>query len=52
VGGKYANGLEEEKRLERTPHFQEFSGRNLAIANLVLEVARESGHSAAQVALN
>ncbi len=50
--GKYAKGSTEEKRLEKAPSFQKQSERNLAIANAVVEVAKEVGKSPAQVALN
>ncbi len=50
--GKYAKGSTEEKRLEKAPSFQKQSERNLAIANAVVEVAKEAGKSPAQVALN
>ncbi|SRR5581483_5289362 len=50
--GKYAKVSTEEKRLEKAPSFQKQSERNLAIANAVVEVAKEAGKSPAQVALN
>jgi aryl-alcohol dehydrogenase-like predicted oxidoreductase len=53
LSGKYSKGAaKEEKRLEKMPSFKEISTRNLAIADAVVEVAKEAGKSPAQVALN
>jgi aryl-alcohol dehydrogenase-like predicted oxidoreductase len=53
LSGKYSKGAaKEEKRLDKMPSFKEISGRNLAIADAVVEVAKEAGKSPAQVALN
>ncbi len=50
--GKYARGSTGEGRLEKAPSFEKLTERNLAIANTVVEVAKETGKSPAQVALN
>ncbi len=50
--GKYVPGSKEEKRLEKWPTLEKMSERNLAIAGVVVEVARKAGKSPAQVALN
>lgn len=52
LSGKYANGANGEHRMEKTGSFQKLSGRSLTIADAVVEVARETGKSPAQVALN
>ena len=53
LSGKYLKGsVEADRRLEKTPTFQELSERNLAIAGKVVDIAREAGKSPAQVALN
>lgn len=54
LSGKYnanARGLDEERRLDKIP-WDRRSERNLAIARLVVDVAREVGRTPAQVALN
>ena len=51
--GKYsASSSSQEKRLDKAPSFQKLSERNLAIAQAVVEIAREAAKSPAQVALN
>ena len=50
--GKYAKGSTDEKRLDKAGSFQKLSERNLAIANAVVEISKETGKSPAQVALN
>jgi len=52
LSGKYTSGSNGENRLSKTPSFQKLSERNLAIANAVVEIAKEAGKSPAQVALN
>jgi aryl-alcohol dehydrogenase-like predicted oxidoreductase len=53
--GKYgkndqSNG--EEKRLDKTPSFAAVSEKNMLISQTVVEIAKETGKSPAQVALN
>ena len=52
LSGKYAKGANGENRLEKTGSFQKLSERSLTIAGAVVEVAKESGKSPTQVALN
>lgn len=50
--GKYRQtGSEEQKRLDTAP-FKDVSERNLSIADEVVKIADETGHSPAQVAIN
>jgi aryl-alcohol dehydrogenase-like predicted oxidoreductase len=51
--GKYLQpGANEERRLDKTPSFEKQNERNDSITQTVVEVATETGHSGAQVALN
>ena len=50
--GKYAKSSNEEKRLDKVPHFKAQSERNMKIADTVVKVAKAAGKSPAQVALN
>ncbi len=50
--GKYAKDSKQQKRLDKAPSFQKLSQRNLAIADEVVNVAKETAKTPAQVALN
>jgi aryl-alcohol dehydrogenase-like predicted oxidoreductase len=55
LSGKYSSQSpqpNENYRLAKMPEFAPLTERNLRIADAVIAVARETGHSAAQVALN
>ena len=52
LSGKYASDTAEARRLDKAPSFEKLSERNLQIAHRVVDIAKQTGKSPSQVALN